>query len=244
SESYKYNIQYYVAVPVLKSFISKAQNRFREVVFSSSLPEKTKRVLLYLNSRREWIIAKSEKALWVSKDTEQEYEITPEERLLTKKIFKHVLKEWKKPAFKNLSLLLDSKCGLLESPKRAKHFDLWIRLSTKEKGKPTYLPVRLHDYFHSRNGKLTGLIQVSEDGRIRLVKEVERKEVERKSLELSGEVALDFGMDYLFATDRGDLLGRSFYQTVRKYAQKIDKLQRNLQRQQIKPFQSKRYQKL
>ncbi|MCX7989254.1 MAG: RNA-guided endonuclease TnpB family protein, partial [Aquificaceae bacterium] len=184
-----------------------------------------------------WI--RSEKALWINGNTKHEYEITPEERLLAKKIFKHILKRWKKPNFKKVSLLLDSKCGLLESPKKAKHFDYWIRLSTKEKGKPIYLPVKLHEYFHSKDGELSGLIQISEDGRIRLV-----KEVAVKILELSGELALDFGMECLFATDRGDLLGREFYSKVKEYAQKIDKLGRNLQRQKIKPLQSKRYQRL
>ncbi|MCS7352321.1 MAG: RNA-guided endonuclease TnpB family protein, partial [Anaerolineae bacterium] len=239
SERYKYTIQYHAVVPTLESFISNVQNKFREIVLNSTLPEKTKRVLLYLNSRREWLWIRSEKALWIEKNTKHEYEITQEERLLAKKIFKYILRRWKKPSFKKVSLLLDSKCGLLESPKKAKHFDYWIRLSTKEKGKPIYLPVKLHEYFHSKNGKLTGLIQISEDGKIRLV-----KEVAVKSLELSGEVALDFGMECLFATDRGDLLGREFYSKVKEYAQKIDKLQRNLQRQGIKPTQSKRYQRL
>ncbi|MCS7106408.1 MAG: transposase, partial [Candidatus Aenigmarchaeota archaeon] len=196
-------------------------------------------VLLCLNSRKEWLIPKSKKVIWVSKNTKQEYEITPEERLLTKKIFKHILKNWKKPTFKNISLLLDSKCGLIESPKKAKYFDFWIRLSNKEKRKPIYLPVKLHNYFYSRDGKLTQLIQIAEDGKIRLI-----KEVEKKNLELLGEIALDFGMECLFATDRGDLLGRGFYSKVNEYTQKIDKLQRNLQRQNIKLSESKRYQKL
>ncbi|MCX8076398.1 MAG: RNA-guided endonuclease TnpB family protein, partial [Aquificaceae bacterium] len=215
------------------------QNRFRAIVLSSSLPEKTKRVLLYLNSRREWLWIKSEKALWIEKNTKHEYEITQEERSLAKKIFKHILKSWKKPSFKKVNLLVDSKCGLLESPKKARHFEYWIRLSAKEKGKPIHLPVKLHEYFHSKDGELTKLIQISEDCKIRLV-----KEVEAKSLELSGKVALDFGMECLFTTDRGDLLGRDFYLKVKEYAEKIDKLQRNLQGQKIKPLQSKRYQRL
>ncbi|MCS6958060.1 MAG: hypothetical protein RMK75_06355, partial [Aquificaceae bacterium] len=239
SERYKYTIQYHSVVPVLESFMSNLQNRFRKIVLNSSLPEKTKRVLLYLNSRREWLWIRSEKALWIERNTKHEYEITQEERLLAKKIFKHILERWKKPSFKKVSLLVDSKCGLLESPKKAKHFDYWIRLSTKEKGKPIHLPVKLAQYFHSKDGGLTGLIQISEGCKIRLV-----KEVERKSLGLSGEVALDFGMECLFATDRGDLLGRDFYSKVKEYADKIDKLQRNLQRQGIKPLQSKRYQRL
>ena len=131
SERFKSTIQYHVVVPTLESFIANVQERFKEIVFASTLPEKTKRVLLYLNSRKEWLIPKSEKALWIDKDkNKHEYEI-----------FKHILKSWKKPSFKGISMLLDSKCALLERPKKAKGFDFWIRLSTHEKRKPIYLPV-------------------------------------------------------------------------------------------------------
>ncbi|MCS7232362.1 MAG: transposase, partial [Elusimicrobiota bacterium] len=65
SERYKYTIQYHVVVPTLESFISNVQNRFGEMVLSSFLPEKKKRVLLCLNSRKEWLIPKSKKAIWV-----------------------------------------------------------------------------------------------------------------------------------------------------------------------------------
>ncbi len=125
-----------MVVPTLESFIANVQERFKEIVLSSTLPEKTKRVLLYINSRKEWLIPKSEKALWIDKDkNKHEYEIFKEERLLAKKILKHILKSWKKPSFRGISMLLDSKCALLERPKKAKGFDFWIRLSTHEKRK-------------------------------------------------------------------------------------------------------------
>ncbi len=68
SERFKSTIQYHVVVPTLESFIGNVQERFKEIVFGSTLPEKTKRVLLYLNSRKEWLIPKSEKALWIDKE--------------------------------------------------------------------------------------------------------------------------------------------------------------------------------
>jgi len=119
-----------------------------------------------------------QKALWIDKDRKKyEYEIETEERLLAKKVFKHILKSWKKPSFRSVSMLLDSKCALLEKPKKAKAFDLWIRLSTHERRKPIYLPVGLHEYFKERGGKLTSMVQISEDGTLRLVKEIERKDI-------------------------------------------------------------------
>ncbi len=240
SERFKSTIQYHLVVPTLESFIANVQERFKEIVLSSTLPEKTKRVLLYLNSRKEWLVPKSEKALWIDKDkNKHEYEIVKEERLLAKKIFKHILKSWKKPSFRGISMLLDSKCALLERPKKAKVFDLWIRLSTHEKRKPIYLPVKLHEYFEERGGKLTSMVQIAEDGKLRLVKEIEREEIA-----FSGEVALDFGMECFLVSDRGDLFGRKFYSKVREFAEKIDRIQREMQRRGRKPTESRRYLRL
>ncbi|WP_143441272.1 RNA-guided endonuclease InsQ/TnpB family protein [Hydrogenobacter hydrogenophilus] len=205
---------------------------------NSTLEEKTKKVLLYLASRQEIFCVKSQTAKW----KDQELEITEYERLLARKIFKHLLSKYKKPSFRKNTLILDSKCALIERPTKARSYDLWVKISTLEKGKPVWIPINLHDYFHQREGVLTPVVQiVEEDGelKLRLVKEVHQREMQRH-----GVVALDFGMNSLFATDRGDLFGRSFYQKVKEYAEKIDKLQRNLQRQGIKPKESKRYRRL
>ncbi|MGC8853101.1 MAG: RNA-guided endonuclease InsQ/TnpB family protein, partial [Hydrogenobacter sp.] len=96
--------------------------------------------------------------------------------------------------------------------------------------------------FYYFSNSLTQIVQLKEEKgelKVRLVKEIYQREIKRQ-----GIVALDFGMDILFATDKGDLFGRSFYQKVREYAVKIDKLQRNLQRQNIKPRESRRYRRL
>ncbi len=246
SERYKYTVQYHVVVPALESFISNVQNRFEEIVINSNLPEKIKKVLLYLCSRREFLHRKSKKAVWVELKgkelVKEELEITEEERHLAKKIFKHILKRWKRPRFKNIQLILDSKCALVEEPKKADSFDLWIRVSTLEKGKPVYVPVSLHEYFEEREGCLTQMVQITEveEGiKLRLVKEISRKEYRGR-----GVIALDFGMNVLFATDRGDLMGREFYKKVEEYARKIDKLERNLRRQGIRPSKSRRYRRL
>jgi len=123
-----------------------------------------------------------------------------------------------------------------------KAFDYWIRVSTLEKGKPVFIPVCVHEYFEERGGKLTSIVQITEEEegiKIKLVKEIGQKEYEGK-----GIVALDFGMNVLFATDKGDLMGKEFCRKVEEYAVKIDKLERNLKRQGIKPTRSRRYRRL
>ncbi len=108
SERYKYTIQYHLVVPTLESFVSNLLNRFVEVVLNSTLEEKTKKVLLYLASKQEIFCRKSQTANWKA----EKLEITDYERLLSRKIFKHILSKYKKPSFRNNTLILDSKCAL------------------------------------------------------------------------------------------------------------------------------------
>ena len=77
---------------------------------------------------------------------------------------------------------------------------------------------------------------------IKRVKEIQIKPQEEKETE--NIIALDFGLKSLFTTNKGDLFGRNFFEKIKDYANKIDKLQRNLQRQNKKPKQSKKYIKL
>ncbi|MFN4132067.1 MAG: RNA-guided endonuclease InsQ/TnpB family protein, partial [Caldimicrobium sp.] len=71
------------------------------------------------------------------------------------------------------------------------------------------------------------------------VKEIEPKKIEGKEI-----IALDFGLRNFLTSSKGDLFGRRLYEKVHEYARKIDRLQRNLQRQGIKPGQSKRFVRL
>ncbi len=102
-----------------------------------------------------------------------------------------------------------------------------------------YLPVKPHEYFERKKGNLTNMVQISEDSKLRIVKKVEKRDIA-----LSGEIALDFGMECLLVSDRGDLFGREFYDGVREYFQKLDRIQKEMQRQGRKPTESKRYVRL
>lgn len=75
-----------------------------------------------------------------------EYQITQEERKLARKIFKHILGSWKKPSFRHISMHLDSKVATVEGNKNSKTFDKWLKLSTLEKGKPIYVPLKDNTY--------------------------------------------------------------------------------------------------
>lgn len=58
---------------------------------------------------------------------------------------------------------------------------------------------------------------------------------------LRDELALDFGLSTMFATADGDLLGRAWFDQLKKHDTRIDGLARHLQRQGIRPNRSRRY---
>jgi len=244
SERYKQTCQYQV-VGVLESFISNVSNRFAEIVVRSALPEKTKRVLIYLNVKREWLKPKSDKAVWKHKEETIEYEITKEERLLAKKIFKHIFKTYKKPSFSNIAMHLDQKVAVLKQKQdeKAKSFDYWVAVSTLQTGKRTYIPLKDNSYAKKLDGKLLNFVQIMPKENtieIRLVKELSKKEYKPET-EI---IAIDLGLNPLFATDKGDLFGRKFFDLLKEFDNKITKRLRNLQKNNIKPLQDKKYKQL
>ncbi|HHY80237.1 MAG TPA: IS200/IS605 family element transposase accessory protein TnpB [Thermoanaerobacter sp.] len=242
TERYKQTCQWQV-VSILEGFISNIQQEFAKIVFSSNLPEKTKRILLFLNSRKEWLIKKNKKAVWYENNEKTEYEITQEERLLSKKIFKHILSKWNKPRFRNISMMLDSKVAIAEENRKSKTFDKWIKISTLERNKPVFIPLKNNTYAEAVDGEFLNFYQIEVKENkltVRLIKELKKKEYEP----MIPEIAIDLGLDPLFATDKGDLIGKQFLTFLTKMDEKITRRMAYLQKNGIKPSQDTMYNKM
>ncbi len=242
SERYKYNIYAYVIYPAYISYLENAKNYIARLIRNSTLPAQDKLILYFLNRRGLWL--NSPDSIDIKKDGQTiTLTVSAEHKKLIKKLFHRFLKTHKLPTFKNTPIIGDNRIIEYQQSKKAKHFDYWLRISTHIKGKPIYIPVKETDYYKQKQGFDTNIFQIikTDSGtiEIRRVKEITPKQIEKQNI-----LSLDFGLTCLFATDKGDLLGRNFFSKVKEYADKIDKLQRNLQRQGIKPTQSKRYRKL
>ncbi|RMH04163.1 MAG: hypothetical protein D6699_04370 [Aquificota bacterium] len=242
SERYKYNIYAYVVHPTYISYLENAKNYIAKLIRNSTLPAQDKLLLYSLNRRGLWLnppdsidIKKNEQTITLT--------VSAEHKKLIKKLFHRFLKTHKLPTFKNTPIIGDNKVIEYQQSKKAKHFEHWLRLSTHTKGKPIYIPVKETDYYRQKQGKDTNIFQITKTDlgtiEIRRVKEIVPKQTEKQDI-----LSLDFGLTCLFATNKGDLLGRNFFSKVKEYASKLNKLQRNLQRQGIKPTQSKRYRRL
>ena len=74
-----------------------------------------------------------------------------------------------------------------------------------------------------------------------MIKDIEKKE---DYIPQTPKIGLDLGLKTLFATNKGDLFGRGFYNRLLKYDERITGLARNRQKQGLKLKDSKRYRNL
>jgi hypothetical protein len=83
---------------------------------------------------------------------------------------------------------------------------------------------------------------VEDDGKIefRIIKQLKKREY----IPATDEIAIDLGLRPLFATDKGGLFGRNFFDTLKVFDKKITKRMANLQKRNIKPRSDKKYRKL
>ena len=247
SERYKQTCQYQV-VSALNSYISNRQNDYAKIVYTSNLDEDTKFILFVINKSKAWFNEKLKEAT-VKDEKGKVIKKLPIEKhhyKLARKIIKHTFKKNRFPSFKHISMQLDQKVAKIEKKKegKAKEFDYWIKLSTLDKGKPIYLPVYKNSYFEEKEGRHLNFVQINEKGEtieIAFLKEVPK---ETNYLPKTNKISIDIGLKALFAVNTGDLYGRQFYNQLKHYDRIITDLQANLQKQGIKPSESKRYREL
>ncbi|MEM5809226.1 MAG: transposase, partial [Candidatus Aenigmatarchaeota archaeon] len=151
SERYKQTCLWQV-VSVLESWTSNLANRFRQIVINSNLPQERKKALLYINSFKGWFLKTPPKE-W----------ITHEDMKLARKIFKQIFHKWKKPSFKHIAMHLDQKVAVIERNKHSKHFEYWLKVSTLEKRKPVYIPLKANRYLENIEGKFLNFYQLIEE---------------------------------------------------------------------------------
>ncbi len=239
SERYKQTCQWQV-VSILEGFIENVKNEFEKIVYNSKLDDKTKKVLLAINKQNRWFDKNIDKVYWINKKQTTEYQVNEKEKLLAKKILKHILNKWKKPKFNNISMHLDSKVAIVEEKQNSKHFDKWLKISTLEKRKPIYIPLKNNQYAEKQEGEFLKFYQINikEDKLdIKLIKEINPKEYKPKT----EYIAIDLGLNPLIATDKGDLIGRNFINFLKRLDEKITKRMANIQRKKIKPRQDIKY---
>jgi putative transposase len=109
------------------------------------------------------------------------------------------------------------------------------------------LPLKSYAFFENRGGEIAKTVQIIErdDGEIviGIVSDMEEPFAESRAAyrPLCQEISLDFELVTMFATGEGDLLGRAWFDQLKWHDRRITGLAKQLQKQGIRPNQSKRY---
>jgi putative transposase len=226
---------------IFSSWLSNRQNDFKNIVQKSTLPQETKHMLHIINKMKAW-----HKKEVILKDGSI---ISSEIMKLSRKIFAQICKRHRKPNLRNINMVIDQRRIKLSNAKSSKKFHLWARLSTLTKGKPIWIPLISYEYFERRAGKRALSMQINEtfDGefKIGILTDVTDALAQSRAeyVQEVESIALDLGLRNLFATDKGDLLGREWMDKLLKTDARLTKYAAYRQRIGLKKIKSKKYKK-
>lgn len=224
----------------LTSWEEICKERFVKCVTNSELSAELKTDLYRINRRGAWYRKNLELP---SLDDKKKMVIVSEETMvLARLIMRHIRRQTN--SIPNLgrsrTMMLDGTVAQVEK-RKAGTFDYWVRVSTLEKYKPVRIPLEGYKYFNEAEGDVRNFCQVriEKDGEAKfsLVKSSDKTELRTEG----SNIGLDYGLVTLFATSAGDLLGQRLYPWLLKIDKELSILTANLQRQNIKLNDSRRY---
>ena len=163
-----------------------------------------------------------------------------------RKLIKHARKCIRFPQLKRVKTLkLDEKVAVLEVSKNASHFDYFLKLSTLQKGKPIYLPLKRNPYLDDclKKGERLPFVQVRLTDKTCIISAIVG--YDKAPLRSSTEsIGLDFGMVAMFTTSDGERHGLSSFTKLKIWDEELLQLTKDLQKQSIKLSTNERYNQL
>ena len=150
------------------------------------------------------------------------------------------------PCLKRVKTLkLDEKVAVLEVSKNASHFDYFLKLSTLQKRKPIYLPLKRNPYLDEclKKGERLPFVQVRLTDKTCTISAIVG--YDKAPLRSSTEsIGLDFGMVAMFTTSDGERHGLSSFTKLKIWDEELLKLTKELQQQSIRLSTNARYNQL
>lgn len=169
--------------------------------------------------------------------------VSPDILFFMRKLIKRARKCIRFPQLKHVKTLkLDEKVAVLEVSKHATHFDYFLKLSTLQKRKPIYLPLKRNPYLDEclQKGERLPFVQVRLTDKTCTISAIVG--YDKAPLRSSTEsIGLDFGMVAMFTTSDGERHGLSSFTKLKIWDEELLALTKELQRQSIKLSTNKRY---
>ena len=160
-----------------------------------------------------------------------------------RKLIKQAKKCIRFPQLKRIKTLkLDENVAVLEVSKNASHFDYFLKLSTLQKRKPIYLPLKRNLYLDEclKKGERLPFVQVRLTDKTCTISTIVG--YDKAPLRSSTEsIGLDFGMVSMFTTSDGERHGLSSFTKLKIWDEELLALTKELQEQSIKLTTNERY---
>ena len=160
-----------------------------------------------------------------------------------RKLIKRARKCIRFPQLKRIKTLkLDENVAVLEVSKHATHFDYFLKLSTLQKRKPIYLPLKRNPYLDEclKKGERLPFVQVRLTNKTCTISTIVG--YDKAPLRSPTEsIGLDFGMVAMFTTSDGERYGLSSFTKLKIWDEELLALTKELQEQSIKLSTNARY---
>lgn len=128
-------------------------------------------------------------------------------------------------------------------PKSARHFDAWVSFPSGKAHAPIHIPLSYTDHYLSQPGEQANTLTFQVvDNRVQV--RACKKSEPAPGIERDGTLALDWGLNALFATSDERLLGVELYTRLKKLDQQITEYQAKAQCLGTHYKQHKRYKRL
>ncbi|WP_040803070.1 zinc ribbon domain-containing protein [Nocardia concava] len=122
--------------------------------------------------------------------------------------------------------------------------DYWVKVSTLDKGRPVSVPLQGYDYFNKAAGRVRNFCQVTVSPAGQVTFALVKESVSVRPRRTGETVGLDWGLKNIFTSSSGELLGRRLYGWLCLRDRELSDLVATLQRQKIRPRDSKRFVRL
>ena len=197
-----------------------------------------KNQLWYNKPTLKWAYGDNGKLIVPTKKHKPEIELVVPDEIM--KFMRKLVKQARRSiSLPNLSkvrtLKLNENIAKLEVTKNAHHVNYWLKLSTLDKGKPVYIPLKNNPYYDRllKSGKRVPFVQVGlKEGELTVSPILAHNKAPLRTN--SDELGLDFGMVTMFTTSNGERHGITTFTKLKIWDELLLARTKELQAQGVK----------
>lgn len=221
-------VTYSQALESFDSWMAILENQVRSYITHSNLNDHTKTILYRINKRHAWYSGELSLDWYVENNelyvptkklpANQTFEVSTELLYLSRRLIKMAKKVHQRPNLSKVGTLKLNAQVMDFQQTMDTSFPYWLKVATLKKGKPIYLPMLDNSYFEceKQKGQLLKHVQLTIHSTNVAISPV--IEYDCAKTRTDGQViGLDWGLNSLFATSNGQLLGQKMLTRLKEW---------------------------